>query len=266
MLVVGERINSTRKRVQPAIENRDVAAITEEATMQTKAGAHYLDCNAATVGVDREPEYLTWLVRTVQSVTDGTPCAIDSPNTKAVEAALKAHKGVPMINSISAERAKFDALLPLARDAKAKVVALVMDDEGIPKTGEARIAIGIKLVNDLLGGGIEAENIYVDPLVYPIGAEAGAGTAVLDTIDALRTEFPDIHFICGLSNVSYGLPNRKLLNQAFMVLTMGAGLDAVIVDPTDRKLMSLVYAAEALLGRDEFCANYIRAARAELLE
>ncbi len=266
MLVVGERINSTRKRLQPAIENRDLAVITDEATMQKNAGAHYLDCNAATVGVDREPEYLTWLIKAVQSVTDNTPCAVDSPNPKAVGAALKVHVGTPMINSISAEKAKYDALLPLARDAKAKVIALLMDDEGIPKSADARIAIGMKLVNNMLEDGVAPENVYVDPLVYPIGAEAGAGVAVLDTIDALKTEFPDIHFVCGLSNVSYGLPNRKLLNQAFMVLTMGAGLDAVIVDPTDKKLMSLVYAAEALLGRDEFCVEYIRAARAELLE
>jgi len=266
MLVVGERINSTRKRLQPAIEGRDIAVITDEATMQKNAGARYLDCNAAAVGVDKEPEYLTWLVQTVQSVTDGTPCAIDSPNPKAVDAALKTHKGVPMINSISAEKAKYAALLPLARAANAKIVALVMDDSGVPKTADARIAIGRKLVNDMVRDRVEPGNIYLDPLVYPIGAEANAGTAVLETISTLKKEFPAIHFICGLSNVSYGLPNRKLLNQAFMVLTMGAGLDAVIVDPTDKKLMSLMYAAEALLGRDEFCAQYIRLARAEMLE
>lgn len=266
MLVVGERINSTRKRIQPAVENRDVAAITEEATMQKNAGAHYLDCNAAAVGVDREPEYLAWLVQTVQSATDGIPCAIDSPNPKAVEAALKVHTGVAMINSISAEKAKYKALLPLARAANAKIVALVMDDSGIPKTAQGRIAIGRELVGNMLKDGVKPENIYLDPLIYPIGAEATAGTAVLETIRVLKEAFPEIHFICGLSNVSYGLPNRKLLNQAFMVLTMGAGLDAVIVDPTDKKLMSLICAAEALLGRDEFCAEYIRLARAEQLE
>lgn len=255
--------------MRPAIEERDVAAITEEAKMQVEAGSNYLDCNAATVGVEKEPEYLTWLVETVQGVTDNTPCALDSPNSKAVEAALTVHNnanGVPMINSISAEKEKFDALLPLARDAKAKVVALVMDDEGIPKTAEARIAIGRKLVDDLLKGGVDIDSIYVDPLVFPIGAEADAGRAVLETIASLDTSFPGIHFICGLSNVSYGLPNRKLLNQAYMVLTMAAGLDAVIVDPTDKKLMSLMYAAEALLGRDEYCANYIQLARAEKLD
>lgn len=269
MLVVGERINSTRKLIRPAIEARDIAAITNEAVMQVTAGANYLDCNAATVGVDKEPEFLAWLVETVQSVTDKTPCALDSPNAKAIEAALAVHdsaNGVPMINSISAEKEKFEAILPLVRDSGAKVVALVMDDAGVPKSAEARIAIGRKLVGDLVKGGVSAENIYVDPLVFPIGAEADAGKDVLETIETLKAEFEQIHFVCGLSNVSYGLPNRKLLNQAFMVLTMGAGLDAVIVDPTDAKLMSLVYASEALLGHDEFCSTYIRMARAEKLE
>jgi len=266
MLVVGERINSTRKRLLPAIETRDIAVITDEATMQVNAGAHYLDCNAAAVGVDKEPEYLAWLVATVQQVSQDTPCAIDSPNPVAVEAALKVHKGVPMINSISAEKAKYDGLMPLARDSQAKVVALLMDDAGIPKTAADRIAIGRSLVTSLVKDGIAADNIYVDPLIYPIGAEASAGTAVLETIDTLKKEFDGVHFICGLSNISYGLPVRKLLNQAFMVLTIGAGLDAAIIDPTDRKLMSLAFAAEALVGADEYCANYIQAARQERLE
>jgi 5-methyltetrahydrofolate--homocysteine methyltransferase len=266
MLVVGERINSTRKRLLPAIETRDVTVITEEASMQVAAGAEYLDCNAAAVGVDNEPEFLTWLVQTVQSVTNDTPCAIDSPSSAAVEAALSVHKGVPMINSISAEKEKYAGLMPLARDSKAKVVALLMDDSGIPKTAEARISIGRLLIGNLLKDGIAADSVYVDPLIYPIGAEATAGSAVLTTIATLKQEFAGIHFICGLSNISYGLPVRKLLNQAFMVLTIGAGLDAAIIDPTDKKLMSLAFAAEALLGADEYCANYIQAARQERLE
>lgn len=266
MLVVGERINSTRKRVRPAIEGKDVAVITDEAKMQVQAGADYLDCNAAMVGVEKEPEYLTWLIKAVQSVTDGAPCAIDSPNPKAIEAALKVHKGIPFINSISAEQKKYAALAPIVRDSGAKVVALLMDDSGVPKTAETRIVIGRRLVGQMMADGIAAVNIYVDPLVSTVGADSAAGVAVLETIATLRKEFPSIHFICGLSNVSFGLPNRALLNQAFMVLTIGAGLDAVIVDPTDKKLMSLACAAEALTGRDEYCVNYIQAARAEKLE
>jgi cobalamin-dependent methionine synthase I len=265
MLIVGERINSTRKLMKVAIAEQNTDAVVAEVKLQVEAGANILDCNAATVGVEREPEILPWLIETVQEASGGLPCAIDSPNSAAVEAALKVHKGVPMINSITAEKEKYDALLPLVVDSKAKVVTLVMDDTGIPNDAEKRIAIGHTLVGDMIAAGVEPDNIYVDSLVFPIGAEAGAGVAVLDTIKTLKAEFEGIHFVCGLSNISYGLPNRKLLNQAFVVLCMGMGLDAVIVDPTDDKLMSLICAAEALLGRDEYCADYIGAARAEKL-
>ncbi len=265
MLIVGERINSTRKMMKAAIAEQDTEAVVAEAKLQVEAGADILDCNAATVGLEREPEVLPWLIETVQEASGGLPCAIDSPNSVAVEAALKVHKGVPMINSITAEQEKYDSLLPLVRDSGAKVVTLVMDDSGIPNDAEKRIAIGRKLVGGMIEAGVKADNIYVDSLVFPIGAEAGAGVAVLETIKTLKADFGDIHFVCGLSNISYGLPNRKLLNQAFVVLCMANGLDAVIVDPTDDKLMSLVCAAEALLGRDEYCADYIGAARAEKL-
>ena len=265
MLVIGERINSTRKRIRPAIVDRDEEVLKAEALMQIEAGANILDCNAAEVGVDKEPDTLSWLVEFVQGVAN-VPCAIDSPNTKAVEAALKVHKGEPMINSITAEKEKYDNLLPIVKESGAKVVTLVMDDSGIPNTAEKRIEVGRKLVGGMLDAGVAADKIYVDPLVFPISTDGAAGNAVLSTISTLGAEFEGIHFINGLSNVSYGLPNRKLLNQAFIVLCMGAGLDAVIVDPTDKKLMSLVYASEALLGRDEWCAEYIAKARAEELE
>ena len=266
MLVVGERINSTRKRVKPAIIERDEEVIKSEALIQVEAGANILDCNAAEVGVDKEPDTLPWLVEFVQSVTDGVPCAIDSPNSKAVEAALKVHKGEAMINSITAEKAKYDSLIPLVVDSKSKVIALVMDDSGIPKTAEKRVEVGRKLVGDMLAAGVEDDKIYVDPLVFPISTDGQAGLAVLNTIATLKAEFPGIHFVNGLSNVSYGLPVRKLLNQAFVVLNMASGLDAVIVDPTDKKLMSLIYATEALLGKDEWCMKYIEKARADALE
>ncbi len=265
MLVVGERINSTRKRVRPAIIDRDEDVIKSEALMQVEAGANVLDCNAAEVGVDKEPDTLAWLVQFVQDVAD-VPCAIDSPNVKAVEAGLKVHKGEAMINSITLEKEKYDTLLNVVKDSGSKVVALVMDDAGIPNTAEKRIEVGRKLVGGMLEAGVGADKIYVDPLVFPISTDGAAGKAVLGTISTLGAEFEGIHFVNGLSNVSYGLPNRKLLNQAFIVLCMGAGLDAVIVDPTDKKLMSLVYASEALLGHDEWCAEYISKARAEELE
>lgn len=265
MLVIGERINSTRKTIGEAVKAHDTDFIRREAVAQAEAGAHYLDCNGAVVGVEAEPETLVWLVETCQEAT-GLPCAIDSPNPGALEAALKAHKGQAFVNSITAEREKFARVLPLVRDYKAKVVALCLDDSGIPQTLEARIKAADFLVKHLTEGGVQPDDIYLDPLVFPVSTNGDAGRHVLETIRYIHATYPGVHTICGLSNVSYGLPVRKLLNRAFLVLCIGAGLDGVIADPTDQMLMALLYASEALLGRDEFCANYLSMARAGKLE
>ncbi len=264
MLVVAERINSTRKRILPAVESRDVEFIQDEARKQAEAGANYIDCNASAVGVNAEPDALVWTVETVQAAVD-LPCALDSPSPDAIEAALKVHRGTPMINSITAESDKLESLLPIVAEHKAAVVALCMGDEGIAAGAEDRLEAGRVVIGALLDAGVEPDLIYADPLVFPIGTDSNAGLAVLELIVGLKKEFEGINTICGLSNVSFGLPLRKLVNQAFMVLTMGAGLDGVIVDPLDEKLMSLVYATDALLGNDEFCMEYIKASRAEKL-
>lgn len=265
MLIIGERINSTRKAVGEAVKARNADFIVKEAVAQAEAGAHFLDCNAAVVGPEAEPEALVWLVKTCQEAT-GLPCAIDTPNVQAMEAALKVHQGQPFVNSITAEKKKFEGLLPLVRDYKSKVVALCLDDSGIPQNREARLKSADFLVNGLTGAGIPADDIYLDPLVFPISTNGEAGLHVLETIRHIHATYPGVHTICGLSNVSYGLPARKLLNRAFLVLCMGAGLDGVIADPLDSSLMALICASEALLARDEFCAGYIAAARRGKLE
>lgn len=261
MLIVGERINSTRKRIEPAVRQRDAELIKTEATMQAEAGADYIDCNAAIVGVDEEPEALCWLVETVQSVVD-LPCALDSPNPAAIRAALEVHKGVPMINSISGEKEKLENLLPVAIEGKMKVIALCMDDSGMPCTAADRVRIARSLVIELDKAGLPRQSIYLDPLILPVGTDPNSGNEILATMRALRDEMPDVTLICGLSNISYGLPQRKLINRAFMALCIGCGLGAAILDPTDQHLMALAAATEALTGTDEWCANYIKAARA----
>lgn len=265
MLVIGERINSTRKMIGEAVRAHDTDFIRREATAQAEAGATYLDCNGAVVGVEAEPDTLVWLVETCQDAT-GLPCAVDTPNPGAMAAALKAHKGQPFVNSITAEKEKFARILPLVSEHKAKVVALCLDDNGIPQTLSARIKAADWLVENLTAGGVDPDNIYLDPLVFPVSTNNEAGVYVLETIRHIHTNHPGVHTICGLSNVSYGLPVRKLLNRAFLVLCMGAGLDAVIADPTDQTLMALIHASEALLGRDEFCANYLMVSRQGKLE
>jgi 5-methyltetrahydrofolate--homocysteine methyltransferase len=261
MLIIGERINSTRKSIAPAVKERDTAFIQEEARKQVEGGADYLDCNAATVGREQEPEALCWLVRTVQAAVD-RPLSLDSPNPDAIKAALHAHSGRSLINSISGEREKLERLLPLVRDYRAKVIALCMDDEGMPRTSEDRLRIGTRLVEQLLKAGVAVEDVIVDPLLMPISVDSHQGNHVLQTIAEFKRRFPSIRVGVGLTNVSYGLPERRWLNRAMLLLAMGSGLDAVICDPTDRDLMATLLAAETLLGRDEYCAGYLAAARA----
>jgi len=265
MLVVGELINSTRKVIRPAIESQDAAFIQDLAQKQADAGAHYIDCNAATVGVEREPEMLSWVVQKVQEVVD-LPCAIDSPNAAAMVSALQVHRGKPMINSITAEQAKLDSLLPVVEKNACKVIALCMGDGGMPQDVEERLKNARLLVERLRDVGVADEDIYLDPLVCPVSTDSRFGKIVIDTLRAMKAEFPEVQTICGLSNVSFGLPERKWINRAFMVLTMAAGLDAVIIDPLDRVMMALIYAAEATLGKDEFCMEYLSAARSGRLE
>jgi 5-methyltetrahydrofolate--homocysteine methyltransferase len=261
MLIIGERINSTRKAIAPAVRERDAALIEEEARKQAEAGAHVLDCNAATVGREEEPERLCWLVERVQEAT-GLPVALDSPNPDAIAQALAIHRGTPVLNSISGEQEKLARLLPLAREHRARVIALCMDEEGMPRTGEERVRIGTRLMEALTAGGIPETDVILDPLLVPIGVDTENGAHALQAIGELRRRFPRTPIGVGLTNVSYGLPERRWLNRAMLVLAMGAGLDAVICDPTDRELMALLRAAKTLLGRDEFCAEYLAAARA----
>jgi len=269
MLIVGERINTSRKvKGEPIIENavrsRDAEFFIELARKQCEAGANYIDVNAGTL-LDGEPEAVEWLVKTIQGALD-VPLTIDSPNPAAIERALKAHKGQAMINSITAEKERYGNILPLAKKYGTKLIALSMGDEGIPNDAAGRISVARKLVGDLLAEGIDIDNIYVDPLVYPVGTGSEYPLAVLETIRTVKAEFPAIHVSAGVSNVSHGMPARKFLNQAFTVMCMTAGLDAAIIDPMDRQLMALIYASEALLGRDEYCAEYITAAREDRLE
>ncbi len=265
MLIIGERINSSRKRIAPAVENRDEDFILKEAGMQIETGADYVDANAGTFGPEREPDLLCWLVQTIQGKYD-CRISLDSPNPAAIESALKLHQGKALINSISLEKQRFDSLLPLVRDFQTDVIAMCADDKGMPTDLENKLRIAGALVEKLTAGGVLLENIYVDPLVYPISTDHTYGTVVLEAIERIMTDYPGVHTSIGLSNVSYGLPFRFQINQMFMVLAMGRGLDAAILDPTDKRMMANIITTQVLLGRDEFCMKYIEAHQAGKLE
>jgi cobalamin-dependent methionine synthase I len=264
MLIIGELINASRKAIATAIENQDKTAVQQAASDQFENGADYIDVNAG-IFVDKEVDHIKWLVGVVQEVVDA-PCCIDSPDPKAIEAALFVHKGTAMINSISLEKDRCDAILPIVAGTDLKVVALCMSDEGMPKTVEDRMKIADKLVNTLLQNNVSIDNIYVDPLVQPISTEDNFGIEFLNAVDKIMTTFGGIHTICGLSNISYGLPERKFLNQIFMIMAITKGLDTVIVNPLDKRMMANIVAAEMLAGKDSFCGNYLKAFRAKKFE
>ena len=264
MIIIGELINASRKAIGKAIEAKDVAVIQKVAQDQAAAGADYIDVNAG-IFVGQEPEYLKWLVETVQKVTD-KPCAIDSPDPLAIEAALAAHQGTPMINSISLEKERYEKLMPIIADTDMKVIALCMSDAGMPQTVADRMKIADELVGGLVKHNVKVENIFVDPLVQPLSVDGTFGMEFVNTIEKIVTTYPGIHTACGLSNISYGLPARKFMNQTFMTMAIAKGLDGAIINPLDKKMMANIIAAEALSGRDNFCMNYLKAFRAKMFE
>ena len=257
MIIVGEKINTSRKSIEEAVRKRDAAFITKVAQDQAEAGAYYIDVNAGTF-LDQEVDCLCWLVETVQNEVD-LPLSLDSPNPQALSEAMKCHKGEPMINSISLEEDRFQSLLPVITSQPCCVVALCMAKTAMPTTTEERVQAGSELIKKLTDEGIPLEKIYVDPLVQPVSVDTHMGIATLRAIDKIMNDFPGVNTICGLSNISFGLPERRLINRNFLALCISYGLSAAILDPTDQQLMATLLAVEMILGRDEYCQNFIDA-------
>jgi len=262
--IIGEKINGTRKKVAAAIANRDATYIQDLAQKQVKAGAHWLDVNAGT-HPSQEPADLVWLIQTIQEVVD-VPLCLDSANPNALTKAIQELKLTPMINSISGEPDRLANVLPVVAEHGCEVIALAMDDKGIPNSAEGRTAVVRHLIEATRAAGLPDQKVYVDPLVMTIATNTDCGVLVLDTIRSIRAEFPDVHISTGLSNVSFGLPVRALVNRTFLVLALAAGMDTAIIDPLDQEMKAALIAAELLLGRDRHCLNYTRSFRAGLLE
>lgn len=272
MLIVGERINTSRKVkgeavIEKAVVDRDVEFIQNLAKTQVEAGAHYIDVNCGTLPTG-EPEALEWITRTVQDCVE-VPVCFDTPNPAALERAIGAYdakRGQPFINSITAEKERYANVLPFVLQTKGKVIALSMDDKGIQQDPNIRHEVARKLIGDLAAAGVPLGDIYIDPMTFPIGSGDDVAISMMSIIEKLKAEYPGVQTIAGLSNVSHGMPARKVLNCAMTVLCLGKGLDAGILDPRDKILMGLIAAAEALLGKDEYCSNYIALARAGAFE
>lgn len=263
MLVVGELINASRTKVKEAITNKDGQRIKELVASQVNAGADYIDLNVAGgISLSDEARDIQWLVNRTQEVSTDIPIMIDSANYEVIVAGLAAYKGKEVIiNSIDATPGRMDSVLPLVFQYEAKVVALTMGETGIPKDSTNRIKEAEKIATRLDKEKIGLDRVFFDPIILPLSTASDNGKIALETLAAIKKEFPGSATIAGLSNISYGLPKRALINRAYLVMAIYEGLDAAILDPTDREIIYLARAAEALAGRDPRLRRYMRCVR-----
>jgi len=262
--VIGERINTSRKLVQAAVADRNADYIIDDVKKQQEAGATYIDVNAG-ARIGHETEDMKWLIDTIQPIVT-IPLTLDSPDPAVLEMAFGMVEKTPMVNSISLEKERFDTMIPFLEGKNCKVIALCMDDAGMPGSSDDIIGRADLLVKELNGIGISTENIYIDPLVQPISTDNNKGIMVLDAVRGIKARYPQVHITGGLSNISYGLPQRHIINRIFVTLMMDAGMDSAIIDPLDKKIMAAIKTADMLLGHDQFCMEYLKGVRSGFIE
>jgi 5-methyltetrahydrofolate--homocysteine methyltransferase len=256
-VLIGERINPTgKKKLAEALKAGDLEIVRKEALAQVQAGADIIDVNVGVFGID-EAALLPKTVQTVMETVD-TPLCLDSSNPDALEAALKVYKGKPLVNSVSGEEHSLKRVLPLIKKHGAAVIGLVQDDDGIPKDAEGRVRVARKIVNRAEAAGIPREDVIIDCLAFAVGAEPDSGVAIMEAIRRIKVEL-GVNMTMGASNVSFGLPDRELLNNAFVVMATAAGATCLIVDVA--KVRSIILAADLVLGRDKRARRYIGAYR-----
>jgi len=251
--IIGEKINPTgRKKLAAALKEGDTDYVKQLAIRQVESGADILDVNVGVPGID-EVALLPEVARLVTEIVD-VPVCLDSANHQAIAAALEVLPGEPLVNSVNGEEKSLEAVLPVVKEFGVAVIGLTMDDDGIPNDAEKRLAIAEKILERAAKLGIGAERVVIDPLVLTVGADSNAGATTLQTIQLLRKHF-GVNINLGASNVSFGLPDRHTVNQAFLSLAMGLGATCAITDPI--KLTSTIRATDLLMGRDNFGARYI---------
>ncbi|MDO5117076.1 MAG: dihydropteroate synthase [Eggerthellaceae bacterium] len=258
MIIIGEKINGFVPRTCKAIEEHDEEYIKEIALKQAEAGADYIDCSPATTsGIGDTLEYMEWLIGLIQEVTD-TPIALDSPNVDLLLEAMKLCNAPGLINSASLCEGKCDKVFPVIAGTQWGAVIMLDDDvRGIPSDAEGRVDNFKKVLEKAKEYGVKPEQLYFDPLVETLGANEEAFLTFGEVCRQIKATEPRCHITSGLSNISYQMPVRKMINMAFMCLSMQAGMDSAIVDPLNRDMMGIIFATNALLGEDEFCMDYI---------
>jgi 5-methyltetrahydrofolate--homocysteine methyltransferase len=253
--IIGERINPTgRKKLAEEMAAGDFGRVEADTLAQVQAGAHMLDVNAGIPLVD-EPALLAQTIQIVQSLTD-VPLCIDSSVVAALERGLEVYEGKALVNSVTGEDERLEAVLPLVKKHGAAVIGISNDETGISEDPAERFKIATKIVHRAMDYGIPKEDVLIDPLVLPAGAIRGAGRQVFEIIRLIRDEL-DINTVCGASNISFGLPNRNTLNAHFLSMAIAAGLTSAITNPIDSEIMNAIMAADLLMGHDSHCASWI---------
>jgi 5-methyltetrahydrofolate--homocysteine methyltransferase len=257
--IIGERINPTRrKKLAETMSQGDFSIVQEDARVQVEAGAHILDVNAGIPGGD-EPALLSGAVKAVMEVVD-VPLCIDTANPDALKSALEVYPGKALINSTTAEESMMARVFPLAKQYGAAVIGVITDENGVPPTPEARLEVARKLIKRAGDFGIPPEDIVIDCLALTVGADHNAGRITLDSMVLVRKEL-GVNLNLGASNVSFGLPDRKIMNVAYLSLAIARGLTVAITDPTVPEIQTTLLACDLLMGRDEYAMRWIKAFR-----
>ncbi|MBL8058220.1 MAG: dihydropteroate synthase, partial [Anaerolineales bacterium] len=258
-MIIGERINPTgRKLLAAEMAAGNFERVRKDALAQVAAGAQMLDVNAGVPMAD-EPALLAEAVRVIQAATP-VPLCLDSSVIAALAAGLAAYQGKALVNSVTGEDERLEAVLPLVAQHHAAVIGISNDETGISEDPAVRFTIAKKIVERAEAHGIPRADVLIDPLAMPIGAVRYAGAALLTLVRRLREEL-GVNTCCGASNISFGLPDRAGVNAAFIAMAMGAGLTSAIINPLEPDVRRSIYAADALLGLDENCGRWITAAR-----
>lgn len=258
-VIIGERINPTgRKAVLEALQAGNFDIVRKDALDQVAAGAAVLDINAGVPGAD-EPVLIQQIIRNVQEVVE-VPLCFDTANPLALAAALSIYEGKALINSVNGEERSLNNVLPLAKEYGAAVIGLCMNDNGIPKTAEARFAVAAVIIEAAAKAGIPLEDIVIDPLAMAMSADSNAGRIALDTIGLVVKEF-GVNISMGASNISFGMPDRKYINATYIAMAIRAGLTCPITNPLLVEVNAAVLAADLSMGRDEYGMRWIKAFR-----
>ena len=263
MIIIGEKINGSIPSTAKAIAEKNEAFIRNLAVRQTEMGADYIDVAAGT-SPELERETLTWLINIVQDAVD-TPLCIDSSDPNVILDMIPLAKKPGLLNSVSEEHGKCEIIFPKVGNTAWNIVALTCDNNGISTDATVKFNIAVTIVEKAQKYGITPDRLFIDPLVTTISTNGESLISFNETLAKIKGKYPEIHITSGLSNISFGMPFRKAINQQFLTLAMNAGMDSAIMDPTSDDMRATLYAVEALMGKDRNCRKYLTAFRKGLI-